>query len=91
METETLKKTWRPALGWATVLINLLYAGIVAAMLISGLATLSEAIPFMAAQVAQLGLVGGAAVAGRSWEKRHGMDGGSSPVDWVDVDQEPPR
>lgn len=74
MQTETLKKTWRPALGWSLVLINLLYAGIVAAMLISGLATLSEAIPFMAAQIAQLGLVGGVAAAGRSWEKRHGMD-----------------
>lgn len=78
MDTEILKKTWRPALGWALVLINLLYAGIVAALLISGLATLTEAIPFMAAQIAQLSVVGGAAVAGRSWEKRHGMDGGGS-------------
>lgn len=61
-------------------------------MLISGLATLSEAIPFMAAQIAQLGLVGGVAAAGRSWEKRHGMDAGAPPPgDWQADLHEPPR
>lgn len=93
MQTETLKRTWRPALGWATVFINLLYAGIVAAMLIAGLATLTEALPFMAAQIAQLGLVGGVAAAGRSWEKRHGMDAGGVPPpgDWQTDLHEPQR
>ncbi|MEP3429453.1 MAG: hypothetical protein ABJN98_12280 [Roseibium sp.] len=78
MNAETFKKTWRPAMGWALVFINLLYAVLLCGLLISGLTTFSEVMPFMLAQIGQLTVVGTVTAAGRTWEKRHGADGSTA-------------
>lgn len=75
----TMQASWRPALGWATVAINLLYSGGILLLLLTGACRLEEAVSFMMAQIAQLGMVGSVTAAGRSWEKRHGMSGAAAP------------
>ena len=87
ISTETLKKTWRPAMGWALVFINLLYAVVTVALLLAGPVSFGEAIPFMLAQIGQLTILGGAGIVGRSYEKVRGRDGGSdSSAPFVDAE-----
>ncbi|MEP2706522.1 MAG: hypothetical protein ABJQ71_05970 [Roseibium sp.] len=47
-------------------------------LLIAGLTTFSEVMPFMLAQIGQLTVVGTVTAAGRTWEKRHGADGSTA-------------
>jgi len=75
MNIETIKKTWRPAMGWALVFINLIYALLICALLIAQLVDFEDVSAFMLAQVGQLAGLGMVTSAGRSYEKRYGMDG----------------
>lgn len=74
MSYEAFKATWRPGFGWALVFINIVYAMVIALLLLMGVASLAEATPFMMAQIGQGTVIGSVTAAGRSWEKRHGQD-----------------
>jgi len=75
MTADTFRKTWRPAMGWALVFINVLYALVICMLLMAGRLTFDAVLSFMLAQIGQLTVLGSITSIGRSREKLHGKDG----------------
>ena len=75
MNIEKLRSSWRPAMGWAMVIINLLYAMVICFLLLSRMVSFGEVLPFLLTQIGQLTVVGTITAVGRTYEKRHGKAG----------------